>query len=102
MNLMFKLMAVSKSGYHEWLYRGISSREQANNKLTKQIRSVHQESRKIYGGGVFTQNCALKGSLAVKIALFVSNVKRELWRRLGDDLKLQRILNTNFPLAETY
>jgi len=32
------------------LYRGISSREQANNKLTKQIRSVHQESRKIYGG----------------------------------------------------
>lgn len=50
MNLMFKLMAVSKSGYHEWLYRGISSREQANNKLTKQIRSVHQESRKIYGG----------------------------------------------------
>ena len=52
--------------------------------------------------GVFTRDCALKGSLAVKIGLFASKVKRELWRRLGADLKLQRILSTNFPLAETY
>lgn len=49
MNLMFKVMAVSKSGYYEWLHRGISNREQANNTLTEKIRLVHQESRKTYG-----------------------------------------------------
>ncbi len=49
MNLMFNLMKVSKSGYHEWLHRGISNREKANNELTEKIRLVHQESLQTYG-----------------------------------------------------
>jgi len=47
---MFNLMGVSKSGYHEWLHRGISSREKVNIELTQKIRLVHQESRQTYGG----------------------------------------------------
>jgi len=47
---MFNLMDVSKSGYYEWLHRGISNREKANNELTEKIRMVHEESRQTYGG----------------------------------------------------
>ena len=50
MKLMFSLMQVSKSGYHEWLHRSPSRRETANNELTEKIRFVHQESRQTYGG----------------------------------------------------
>lgn len=50
MNLMFSLMRVSKSGYHEWLLRPPSKRENANNELTEKIRLIHKESRQTYGG----------------------------------------------------
>lgn len=50
MKLMFSLMEVSKSGYHEWLQRGPSKREKANKELTEKIRLVHAESRETYGG----------------------------------------------------
>jgi len=50
MNLMFSLLEVSKSGYHEWLHRNPSSREKANAELTEQIRQIHTDSRETYGG----------------------------------------------------
>jgi putative transposase len=58
MNLMFSLMKVSKSGYHEWLHRLPSKRQQANNELTKKICLIHKESRETYGGNrIYAELC---------------------------------------------
>ena len=44
-----RVMNVSRSGYYAWLKRPPSQREQANRKLTEQIKTVFQESRQTYG-----------------------------------------------------
>ena len=44
-----RVLNVSKSGYHDWLGRPASVREQANKELTKMIRVIHAESRGSYG-----------------------------------------------------
>ncbi len=46
---MAKLMRVSCSGYYDDLKRGCSKRKKENIKLIKEIRSVYEENRGIYG-----------------------------------------------------
>ena len=43
------MLKVSRSGYHDWLGRPASAREQANAELAKIIREIHVESRGSYG-----------------------------------------------------
>jgi transposase InsO family protein len=46
---MCRVLQVSRSGYYAWCQRPVSEREMANQKLTKQIEEIHQESRQTYG-----------------------------------------------------
>lgn len=48
-NRMCEVLQVSTSGYYEWRSRKPSQREQANERLLKAIRRVHQASRETYG-----------------------------------------------------
>jgi putative transposase len=58
MNLMFNLMGASKSGYHEWLHRAPSKREEANKELTEKIRLIYKESRETYGSNrIYAELC---------------------------------------------
>ncbi len=43
------MLKVSRSGYYEWASRPVSTREQENELLVKQIEQVHAESRGTYG-----------------------------------------------------
>jgi putative transposase len=43
------VLAVSRSGYYDWLGRLASSREQENELLLKQMKQIHAESRQTYG-----------------------------------------------------
>jgi len=47
--LMAKVLRVSRSGYYRYLQANPSRREQANQVLLEQIRKVHQENRELYG-----------------------------------------------------
>jgi transposase InsO family protein len=47
--LMCKVLKASRSGYYTFAKGTISAREMANDKLLEEIRSVHDESHKIYG-----------------------------------------------------
>lgn len=46
---MCRLLDVSASGYYDWLERGPSARERANDELVKTMRAVHELSDGTYG-----------------------------------------------------
>jgi transposase InsO family protein len=47
--VMCDVFAVSRSGYYAWRKKPVSKRKQANDKLLKEIRIAHHESRETYG-----------------------------------------------------
>jgi hypothetical protein len=46
---MCRLLGVSASGYHAWLRRAPSAREQSDAALLARIREIHRTSRSTYG-----------------------------------------------------
>jgi putative transposase len=48
-SLQCQLLGVSRSGYYEWLRRGPSNREIADELLTAKIREIHKRARGVYG-----------------------------------------------------
>jgi putative transposase len=44
-----RVLAVSRSGYYDWLGRPVSVRHQKNELLLKQIEQIHADSRETYG-----------------------------------------------------
>lgn len=48
-DLMCRVLDVSRSGYYAWRNRGPSARELANQRLLVEIRAIHQASRRSYG-----------------------------------------------------
>lgn len=47
--VMCRVLGVSRSGYYAWGQRPLSAREMANQKLSQQIKDIHQQSRQTYG-----------------------------------------------------
>jgi putative transposase len=59
---MCEVLDVSKSGYYAWLKRPISEQKQRRDRLTKQIKKVHIESRKNYGSPKITKTLHNQGT----------------------------------------
>lgn len=47
--MLCRVLGIARSGYYAWRGRGVSARVQANQHLTEQIRTIHQQSRGSYG-----------------------------------------------------
>ena len=47
--LLCRVVGVARSGYYAWQQRGVSRRRQADQALTAQISTIHQQSRQTYG-----------------------------------------------------
>ena len=58
---MCRVLEVSRSGYYAWLVRPVSNRASSNNKLLKEIRRAHVESRKTYGSPRITRKLQKEG-----------------------------------------
>lgn len=48
-DLMSRVLEVSRSGYYDWLGRGPSARAREDERLKIEIRAAHQRSRETYG-----------------------------------------------------
>lgn len=48
-DLMGRVLEVSRSGYYDWLGRGPSARALEDERLKIEIRAAHRRSREIYG-----------------------------------------------------
>jgi len=48
-NVMCRVLEVSRSGYYDWLARGPSARAREDERLKVEIRAAHQRSRETYG-----------------------------------------------------
>lgn len=55
------MMGVSTSGYYAWRDRPLSKRSLDNQKLVKEIRTIHTESRQTYGSPRIHARLAAKG-----------------------------------------
>ncbi len=100
MNLMFKIMAVSKSGYYEWLYRGISNREEANNTLTEKIRLVYQESRQTYGGCRIYEELRAQGIVCSKNRIVRLKRKAGIMAKTRRRFKVTTDSKHDLPISE--
>lgn len=47
--IMCRVLDVARSGYYAWVRRGVSTRTQADQLVTAQIMTIHQQSRQTYG-----------------------------------------------------
>jgi putative transposase len=47
--MMCRVLDVSRSGYYAWAKRGVCLREHANRELLEHIRHFHRQSRETYG-----------------------------------------------------
>jgi S-ribosylhomocysteine lyase LuxS involved in autoinducer biosynthesis len=56
-SLQCELLGVSRSGYYEWLRRGPSDREIADELLTAKIREIHKRARASTAPGGCTPSC---------------------------------------------
>lgn len=56
-----KVLGVSRSGYYAWRDRPISRRRHRRDRLTEQIRRVHQDSRRTYGSPRVHQQLKAEG-----------------------------------------
>ncbi len=63
---MCKALHIYRSGYYSWLKRGSSQRELDNEKLLKEIKQVHEQSRQIYGSPRITAELKSKNIICSK------------------------------------
>jgi len=82
--VMCRVLGVSRSGYYTWLRRPISSREWANRDLLEHIRRFHRESRETYGSPRVVQDLHAMGIRCGK------NRVARLMRRNGIAAKTSR------------
>ena len=61
MNLLCKVMQVSRSGYYCWKRRSPSAREQERAQLIPRVRDLHQESKATYGSRRMAQELKAHG-----------------------------------------
>lgn len=59
--VMCQALDVSSSGYYAWRRRPKSQRQQANEGLVEKIKTIHQESRQIYGSPRITEALQAQG-----------------------------------------
>ena len=67
LSALCRVMKVARSGYYAWRNRTPSKREQADQQLTEQIKTVFEESDQTYtlhrvGANYLIQNVTLSGS----------------------------------------
>jgi putative transposase len=62
---MCRVLEVSHAGYYEWRGRVPSARAIADGELLGEIAAAHRESRRTYGGPVFTSTSARKAFVLV-------------------------------------
>ena len=61
MNLLCKVMQVSRSGYYRWKRRSPSARDQERAQLIPRVRGLHQESKATYGSRRMAQELKALG-----------------------------------------
>lgn len=61
MNLLCKVMQVSRSGYYHWKRHSPSAREQERAQLIPRVRGLHQESKATYGSRRMAQELRALG-----------------------------------------
>lgn len=103
-------MAVSRSGYYDWLDRPISTRAKINNALSAQILQIHADSSQIYGYRKIYQslqqlkvNCSEKRILRLmQVNNIFSKTKKKFKATTNSNHSLpiaDNILNRNFIVA---
>ena len=104
---MCRVLEVSSSGYYAWLNRFASSRDQANEDLTKLIRASHIKSRRTYGSPRITEDLRETGLMCSKNRVarvmrdkkIVAKVTRRFKATTNSDHKLPvapNLVNQNF------
>lgn len=108
---MLKKLDVSKSGYYSFIQRGSSAQKERKQRLTKEIKEIHEESKQIYGAPKITKILEDKGEKVseryVGIIMRENGIKAHYikpWTKTTKDCnfsnKLKNILKRDFNPTE--
>ena len=92
---MLKKLEVSKSGYYDYLKRGPSKTKQRREKITKEIKKIHEESHEIYGSPKITQILNKNGEKVSQRYVY-SIMKENHWKARYIKPYIQTTISTDF------
>jgi len=93
---MCQVFNVSRSGYYDWLNRPQSERKQRKERLTKRIKQIFLESRRLYGSPKITQVLRSEGEKVSQKT--VARIMKELELRSRTVKKYKATTNSKHSL----
>ena len=97
---MCRLLGVNRSGYYAYLRRGLSHRQEENQRLVKMIKDIWKKFRKVYGSPRITAELHAQGIRCGKNR--VARLMREngIKARTKKRFKVTTKSDHNLPIAE--
>jgi transposase InsO family protein len=97
--LMCRVLKVSRSGYYDWRNRPLSARAQANQRLTDDIRRIHQEHKGRVGAPRVTRHLHEEGQRVGKNRVAHLMNSEGLRAKAAHKYKATTNSNHNLPVA---
>src|SRR5258706_2300610 len=99
-DLMSKVLKVSRSGYYAWLRRPVSSREKNNRYLSERIRSIYEQRKQVYGCLRITAELKEQGFSCSKNRIARLMRKQGITARIKKRFRVTTNSNHKLPVAE--
>jgi putative transposase len=98
--VMSRLLGVSRSGFYAWLSRPLSKRAQEDERLKVAIKAAHQRTRETYGARRLQPELAADGFIVGRDR--IDRLRREMGIRCKQKRKFKATTNSNhsFPVAD--
>jgi transposase InsO family protein len=99
---MCEILRVSRSSYYRWLTGGISKRKGENQKLMKEIKDIHRESKQTYGSPRVAKELSRRG-FAVSRRKVAKMMRQEgLQSKIRKKYRVTTNSNHRYPAAENH
>jgi putative transposase len=95
-SLMCRILEVSESGYHAWLHRPLSLRNQENERLSIEIKAAHTRTRETYGAERLQEDLKDQGIHAS--VYLIKRLRKKMGLRCKQVKKFKATTNSNHTL----
>jgi putative transposase len=94
--LMCRILGVSESGYHAWLHRPLSLRDQESERLSIEIKAAHIRTRETYGPERLQEDMKDNG---IHVSVYrIKNLRKKMDLRCKQVKKFKATTNSNHTL----
>ena len=99
MEKMCKIFNVSRSAYYRWIKNPTSQKKEEDNKLLREIKRVHKESRETYGSRRITAQLNKEGISCGRKKVSRLMIENNIYCKSKRKFKATTNSNHSFPVA---